>query len=126
MRLLLWAVFVVAVPVPLLIPVQGEVPAARILMLAAIGLLQMLTETTRGAVVQLTLLFLGQALLATAALWVVAYVVSRLVQSLAPAAQAVVAVAIVVALLATALTREIYRDPFRAATPRANLIDVYE
>jgi hypothetical protein len=124
-RWLLWAVFVVAMPVPLLVPLEAEVPAARILMLAAIGLLQMVLETTRGAVVQLTLLLFAQALLAMAGLWVFSYLATKPLARATSAVRTVATLAVIVTLLATASAVELYRDPFRSDTIRADLISAY-
>jgi hypothetical protein len=112
-------------PVPLLVPLQAEVPAARILMLASIGLLQMLLETTRGAVVQLTLLLFAQGLLAMAGLWVFAYLATKPLERVTSAARTAATVAVIVVLLATATAVNLYRDPFRSDTIHAGLIDAY-
>jgi hypothetical protein len=125
-RRLLWAVFVIAVPMPLLSPVRGEMPAARMVMLATISAVEMLFETYRGAVVQLTLLLLVQGLLACAALWAAAWAVSSLLRILPALPRRAAVLAIVVALLATASAVEIYRDPFRTATLHASLLNIYE
>jgi hypothetical protein len=117
---------VLAVPVPLVIPLSAQVPAARILMLALISSATMLAETTRGSVVALSILLFLQAGLAIGVLGVFAYVVSRLLARLAPGPRALMTLAVVIVLVAVTTAGSFYRDPFRPATLRANLIEVYE
>lgn len=125
-RWILWLVFVLVVPVPVVSPLYAQVPAARVLMLALISLVTMIAETTRGAVVALTVLFFLQALVAIGALWVGAYIVSRLLARLPARTRAIATIAIAVALMAVATADSFYRDPYRPGTLRANLIEVYE
>jgi hypothetical protein len=122
----LWAVFVIAVPVPLIIPLRAEVPAARIVMLATISGFTMIAETTRGAVVPLALLLFAQALIAIAVFWLAAYLISRLLARLPDGARAAVTVALAAALLVITSTNSLYRDPYRPETLRSNLLQVYE
>jgi hypothetical protein len=112
-------------PVPLLVPLEAEVPAARIFMLAAIGLLQMVLETTRGAVVPLTLLLFVQALLATAGLWIFAYLATKPLARVRSAVRTTATLTVIVVLLAIASAVDLYRDPFRSDTMRADLINAY-
>jgi hypothetical protein len=119
-------VFIVAVPVPLVIPLYAQVPAARILMLGVVSFATMFVETTRGAVVPLAFLFLAQALVAVGALWLVAYALSRLLARLTSGPRALITVGIVVAVLAVTTARSLYLDPYRPQTLRSNLTRVYE
>lgn len=122
----LWLVLVVALPVPLVVPVRGEVPAARILMLAAIALAEMVVETPRGAAPMLAAFLLVQALLAMAVLWLAARAAGALLRFLPPAARTAAALGIAALLVLAAATGEIYRDPYRASTLRTGLFGVYE
>ena len=125
-RRLLWAVFVVTVPVPLVIPLWARVPAARILMLALVTFVSMIVETTRGAVVPLAILLLVQSAVAMAALWLLAYGLARLTTRMSPTVRAVLTAAIAVTLLAVTTTESLYRDPYRPETIHSNLVQVYE
>ena len=125
-RWLLWAAFVIAVPVPLISPLHAEVPAARIVMLATISVFTMFAETTRGAVVPLAILLLGQALIAIAVFWVAAYLLARLLTRLPSAARAVVTIALALGILAVTTVNSYYRDPYRPETLHSNLLQVYE
>jgi len=111
---------------PLVIPLSASVPAARILMLAGISFATMVVESTRGAAVPLAILLLLQAMLAMAALWIVAYGVSRLMAHVASGTRTAVTVAVVVVLVAVTTVGSFYRDPYRPESLHANLIQVYE
>jgi len=125
-RWLLWAAFVIAVPVPLISPLHAEVPAARIVMLATISVFTMFAETTRGAVVPLAILLLGQALIAIAVFWVAEYLLARLLTRLPSAARAVVTIALALGILTVTTFNSYYRDPYRPETLHSNLLQVYE
>lgn len=125
-RWLLWAVFVVTIPVPLVIPLYAQVPAARILMLAVISFFTMFVETTRGAVVPLAILFLLQAWVAMGAMWLVAYGLSRMLTGVTNGRRALVTVGIVAAVLVVTTAGAFYVDPYRPQTLRSNLMRVYE
>lgn len=116
----------IAVPVPLFIPLRAEVPAARIVMLATISAFTMFAETTAGAVVPLALLFLAQALVAIAIFWVAAYLIARLLTRLPDAARAVLVVGLAAAILVVTSINAFYRDPYRPETLHSNLLQVYE
>ena len=125
-RWVLWAAFVIAIPVPMISPLHADVPAARIVMLAAISVFTMFAETTRGAVVPLVVLFMLQALVAIGLLWVAAYLLAKLLARLSYTGRGVVTVALALGILALTTVHSFYRDPYRPETLHSNLLQVYE
>jgi hypothetical protein len=122
----LWAACVIAVPVPLFIPLRAEVPAARIVMLATISAFTMFSETTRGAVVPLALLLFAQGLVAIGVFWLLSYLIARLLARLPLLPRTGVALALAAVILLMTATNSFYRDPYRPETLYSNLLQVYE
>lgn len=127
-RLATWAALVLALPLPLLGLQSGVVPAGRMWMLGGLCVAVMALETTRGVVPILAAMFLGQALLWTAGLWVLAGGLARAARWRAPVARRVVLasafVAIALALVAASQVA-VYRTPYAAAWAHATLLEVY-
>jgi len=117
--------FVFVVPVPILLLGPGMVPAARIVMLGAIGLAVMLTEGARGAVPLITSIFLLQGLVYAGLFWLLAYAASRALNRLPRPIVAAVTIGVVLAGLLAATAFRAYRSPYRPVSPRANLCEVY-
>lgn len=125
-RWILWITLVLTVPVPFWMVLTGSMPAARLLMLSGVGLAILLTEGTQGVVGTVTALLLGQALAALGIFWVVAALIARLLRTQSRARIAAVTLALVAVCAITASAFELYRTPFRADSPRANLAHVFD
>ena len=122
---ILWIASALLVPLPVLFPGPGLVPAARFLMLGGVSLAVMLFESTRGAVAPLAALLLLQAVVWLALLWLVAGLAARGLARLRSQARMRVTLALVAAALLLAATTEIYHTPFAAEVARGNLLHVY-
>ncbi len=122
---ILWIASALLVPLPVLFPGPGLVPAARFLMLGGVSLAVMLFESTRGAVAPLAALLLLQAIAWLALLWLVAGLAARALARLRSQARMRVTLALVAAALLLAATTEIYHTPFAAEVARGNLLHVY-
>jgi hypothetical protein len=122
----LWVTSIVAMPVPLLIPLEAWVPAGRILMLAAVCALTMVVETTRGAVVPLAILLFFQAALAASLLWCGAHLLSRALALVSDAARTRLTLLLVLSLLMSTALATPYSDPYRPENLRTGLLHVYE
>ena len=125
-RRILWISFVLMLPVPILLTGPGLVPAARLFMLGAISLLFAVVENSRGAIGMLSVILLTQSLIYMGLLWLVAHALSRVLGRFPPTTVARVTLALVVAGLLVTSTFEVYHGPYRAETPSANLLHVYE
>ncbi len=109
-RGLLWLALLCAVPVPILIAGTGWVPVLRLLMISALTVAVMLIESTKGAVPLMLLVFGLQALVFGLGLWLLAWLVTRVLP-----ARLCVGLAVVVALGgAVAWFGGFYADPYRA------------
>ena len=122
---ILWIASALLVPLPVLFPGPGLVPAARFLMLGGVSLAVMLFESTRGAVAPLAALLLLQAVVWLALLWLVAGLAARGLARLRSQARMQVTLALVAAALLLGATTEIYHTPFAAEVARGNLLHVY-
>ena len=122
---ILWIASALLVPLPVLFPGPGLVPAARFLMLGGVSLAVMLFESTRGAVAPLAALLLLQAVVWLALLWLVAGLAARGLARLRSQARMRVTLALVAAALLLGATTEIYHTPFAAEVARGNLLHVY-
>ncbi len=124
-RRMLWIAAALLVPLPVLFPGPGLVPAARFLMLGGASLAVMLFESSRGAVIPLAALLLLQGIAWLGALWLVAALAARLLARLPSHARLWVTLVIVAAGLVVGATTEIYHTPFAAEAARGNLLHVY-
>jgi hypothetical protein len=122
---MLWIAAALLVPLPVLFPGPGLVPAARFLMLGGASLAVMLFESSRGAVIPLAALLLLQGIAWLGALWLVAALAARLLARLPSHARLWVTLVIVAAGLVVGATTEIYHTPFAAEAARGNLLHVY-
>ncbi len=124
-RRILWIASALLVPLPVLFPGPGLVPAARFLMLGGVSLAVMLFESTRGAVGPLAALLLLQGIAWLGVLWLGAALAARLLTRLPPQARLRATLAIVLAGLVVGATVEIYHTPFAAEAAWGNLLHVY-
>ncbi|UCE85702.1 MAG: hypothetical protein JSU66_15445 [Deltaproteobacteria bacterium] len=126
-RLILWLGLALMAPVPVASGVvTGLMPAARILMLGGICLLVVVLEHAKGVVLLFGAMLLAQALAYLLLLFVVAHLVSRLLARLTPRARACLAIALLAIGIALSAAFEVYRTPFRAASTRASLLEIFE
>ena len=125
-RWILWLAMALVVPVPVLALGPGSVPALRLLELAAISSAVMVVESSRGAVLLITLVLALQAVLWMGLFWGVAWLASRVLGRLSPRMVAGVTLGLVVAAVAVATSTDLYHTPFRAASARGDLLDVYK
>ena len=125
-RWMLWIAFVLMVPVPFLMLGSGWVPAARLIMLGGISLAVALFENASGAVGMLSVILLAQGLLYMGLLWLAAHFASRWLDRFSSRTATAVTLVVVAAGVLIASTFELYRGPYRAQSPRANLLHVYE
>ena len=124
-RRILWIASALLVPLPVLFPGPGLVPAARFLMLGGVSLAVMLFESARGAVGPLAALLLLQGIAWLGVLWLGAALAARLLTRLPPQARLRATLAIVLAGLVVGATVEIYHTPFAAEAAWGNLLHVY-
>ena len=125
-RRLLWLASLLAFPVPYLMLGPGLEPPARFAMLAGITLAVALVENAQGAVPQLLFVFLAQALLAAALLWISAHLVARALGALGERGRSRATWCLLALGLALACAFPIYETPYAAHAPRASLLRVYE
>ncbi len=123
-RRILWIALVLVLPVPYWAMEGGWVPTIWLYELSGFTLAVLATEG--GSIVALiTALFVVEALLATAALYLVARWVTRLLQRVRPDAWRTGAIiATVIVLLCTALLRS-YTTPLVEGGSRVNLLQLF-
>jgi len=123
-RRILWIALLVAVPVPYWVLEAGWVPTIWLFELAGFTIAVLVTEG--GSIVSLiTGLFVVEALLATAGLYVLARLTAPVLYRVLPDAWRTGAVvAAVVALLGTSLFR-VYATPLVAGGARVNLLQLF-
>lgn len=126
-RWLLWLALVLMAPVPVMTGVvTAVVPAARILMLAGVCLLVVVLESANGVVGLFGLLLVVQAIAYLVLFFGVAHVASRLLGRLSPRAVAAGALVLVVTGIALTAAFDVYQTPFRAASARGSLFEIFE
>ncbi|MBC8292778.1 MAG: hypothetical protein H8E45_06375 [Proteobacteria bacterium] len=120
-RWLLFCVFVLTVPLPMLGPWEVLAPTARYLLLAVVTAAVMAVEGAAGPVPLIFTLFAGHALLYLLLSWLAARLCTRLVNRLPAHARTGVVVAACAALLLIALMFDLYITPF-GGLPHSNLL----
>jgi hypothetical protein len=122
--MILWLCFLLTVPVPFWAFEGGRVPTAWLLELAAFT--GTLVWSEGGTVPTLAFaLFLGEAVIAAAALYVIAWLVVRFLGRGAPDLRATWVAAVVAGLLLLACF-DVYRTPFVAQGRPVNLAGIFE
>ena len=122
-RWLLFGVFALTVPAPLLGPFDAFAPAVRYLLLASVTGAIAVVEGAAGPVPGILALFALHALVYLVLAWLGAWLVARLTRRFSPAARRAAVFAISGALLLAALVFDLYRTPF-GPRPTSNLLGV--
>jgi hypothetical protein len=122
-RWLLFAVFALTVPAPLLGPYAAFAPAARYVILATATGVLAASEGAGGPVPLILALFVGHALVYLALAWLAAWLLSRLLGRLSAPIRSRVVFALCGGLLLISLAFDLYRTPF-GTRPSANLFGV--
>ncbi len=120
-RWLLFCVFVLTVPLPMLGPWEVLAPTARYLLLAVVTAAVMAVEGAAGPVPLILALFAGHALVYLLLAWLVTRLCTRLLTRLPTRASTGVVLAACAALLALSIVLELYITPF-GSLPRSNLL----
>ena len=122
-RWLLFAVLVIALPLPALGPFGGFAPALHNAALFAATAAVAAVEGAAGPVGRILVLFAVNAVATLALCAIAAWLGARLLASLSPRARAAVALGACAALLAVSLAFPLYETPF-GREPIANLLGV--
>jgi hypothetical protein len=126
-RLILWLGLALMAPVPVLTGVvTGLMPVARILMLSGVCGLVVLLESSNGVVGVFGAMLFAQAVLYLILFFGVAHFVSLLIGRLPRKILAASVLAFVTASVVWTASSDVYRTPFRAASTRANLFEIFE
>jgi hypothetical protein len=119
-RFCLWLALVLALPVPIWLLGPGSVPVGHLVELGAAAMAFGAAESFRGVVGLTALVFLGQALVYAALLWLVAALLAR-VDRLRVALLAFA----VLGLVAACFVR-VYHSPYNAHAAQVTLVEVYQ
>jgi uncharacterized membrane protein len=120
-RLWLWLALTLALPVPIWLLGPGSVPVGHLVELGAAAMAFGAAESYRGVVGLTALVFLGQALVYAALLWLAAALAARAGGRFRGALLALVALGIVAACFV-----RVYRSPYNAHAARVTLVEVYQ
>ena len=123
-RWLLFLVFALTVPLPLLGPLSAFAPAARYLVLASVTAAVALVEGASGPVPLIFLLFALHALIYLALEWALAWLVARGLDTLPRGSQRTLVLLICGGLLIGSISFNLYRTPF-GTLPRSNLLGLF-
>jgi hypothetical protein len=122
----LWLALALLVPLPLFGLQHALVPAGRALMLGAVCVLVVVLESSKGVVAILAAIFLVQAFLQLALLWLAAWLGAGASRGLGRGQRGAAVLLGVALAVALASSLELYRTPYRAGGIRASLLEVYE
>jgi len=118
---LLFIVFALTIPLPLLGPLSALAPAARYLILASVTASVALVEGASGPVPLILLLFAVHAFVYLALEWLSAWIIARALSNFSPGIRNILVIAICGALLIVSIVFDLYRTPF-GTIPRSNLL----
>ncbi len=118
---LLFIVFALTIPLPLLGPLPAMAPAARYLILASVTTSVALVEGASGPVPLILLLFAVHAFVYLALEWLLAWIIARALSNLSPGIRSKLVIATCGALLIVSIAFDLYRTPF-GTIPRSNLL----
>ncbi len=120
-RLCLWLALVLALPVPIWLLGPGSVPVGHLVELGSAAATFGAAESFRGVVGLTALVFLGQALLYAALLWLVATLLARAGGRFRGALLVLVLLGLVAACLVP-----VYHSPYNARAAQVTLVEVYQ
>ncbi len=119
-RVWLWVVLLVALPVPIWLLGPGHVPVLHIFELGLVAIAFGAAESFRGVVGSAAAIFVGQALVDAAILYAFVALLVRAVGRFRTQLLAFAALLLVVACFA-----RIYHSPYHARTAQVTLLEVY-
>jgi hypothetical protein len=125
LRRWLWVAALLAAPLPMLGLASASVPPLHQLQLGALALAFSVAERAQGVGPLLALLFLGQAVVHAALLWLASALAARALCQLPPLLRTRVALFGVVLGLALAIAQPIYRTPYSSRAAHSSLLNVY-
>ncbi len=120
LRLFLWLVLAVVLPVPIWLLGPGSVPALYLFELGSVATVFGLAEGLRGVVGLTALVFVGQAVVYLALLYGIAAVIAR-----ACSRHPWIVFVAAAALIVTASVLPIYHSPYNAHASQVTLLSVY-
>jgi hypothetical protein len=120
-RILLWLALVLALPVPIWLLGPGRVPVGHLFELGSAAVAFGVAENFRGVVGLTAAVFIGQAIVYAALLWLVASLLARAGGMLRGVLLALVALGIVVACLSP-----VYHSAYNARAAQVTLVEVYQ
>jgi hypothetical protein len=120
-RILLWLALVLALPVPIWLLGPGSVPVGHLFELGSAAMAFGLAESFRGVVGLTAAVFIGQAIVYAALLWLVASLLARAPGLLRGALLALFAFGILAACLSP-----IYHSAYNAHASQVTLVEVYQ
>ena len=120
----LFIVFALTLPLPLLGPLSALAPAARYLILASVTASVALVEGASGPVPLILLLFAVHAFVYLGLEWVFAWIIARTLSNLSPAIRNRLVIATCATLLIVSIAFDLYRTPF-GTHPRSNLLGLF-
>jgi len=123
-RWLLFLVFAITVPLPLLGPLYAFAPAARYGILASVTAAVAITEGASGPVPLIFLLFALHAVIYLVLEWLFAWLMARGLSRLSSTSQRALVFAICGVLLVGSVALDLYRTPF-GTLPRSNLLGLF-
>ena len=118
---LLFIVFALTIPLPLLGPLSALAPAARYVILAAVTSAVAVAEGASGPVPLIFLLFAVHAFVYLGLEWLLAWIIARTFSNLSAGTRSKLVVAICGILLIVSIAFDLYRTPF-GTLPRSNLL----
>lgn len=123
-RWVLFLVFVLTIPLPLLGPLSVFAPAARYVVLASVTAAVALAEGASGPVPMIFLLFALHAVIYLALEWLFAWWMARGLSRLSPMGQRYLVFVICGILLIGSISLNLYRTPF-GTLPSSNLLGLF-
>ena len=125
LRRWLWVAALLAAPLPMLGLASGSVPPLHQLQLGALALAFSIAERAQGVGPLLAALFLGQAFVYAAVLWLASALAARALSQLPPLLRTRAAFSLVALGLALAAFQPIYRTPYSSRAAHSSLLAVY-
>ena len=123
-RWLLFLVFALTIPLPLLGPLFAFAPAARYAVLASVTAAVALADGASGPVPLIFLLFALHAVIYLALEWLFAWWMARGLSRLSPTSQRTLVFVICGVLLIGSISLNLYRTPF-GTRPSSNLLGLF-